>query len=428
MTRSGGWIVALALASACLSLPAQAAKSAKPAKSTKSTTKGKTTAAKDTSQVLVWIGNDPLTAADLQKRLQDIPEQFRAQYTTPEGKKTLLDRVIEEQVWYRSALHAGVDQRDELKQQIERTRKDLIVRTYVNEVMAANPTVDDAEIADYYQAHLDEYRLPPTVTVDHLQTKSEADGKRMKQQLARGQKWNDLVMRYSADTTTRKSGGRLGAITKEGFFPGLGQQPALAESAFALAVGQIGGPWKSTKGFHLIRVESAVKDSVRPLDSVRPVIQRQLTSKRQQDFYKAEYDSLRRNLNVRPDSNAINRYLSARKTPREMFDEAQKAGTPQARIAAYQKLLEEYPDSEVSPQAQFMTGFVYSEELKDYDKAEQSFKSLLARYPKSELAASAKWMIQHMRTEEAPGFMNLEADSSHGAASASGKPRGQSKP
>ena len=131
---------------------------------------------------------------------------------------------------------------------------------------------------------------------------------------------------------------------------------------------------------------------------------------------------------MRPDSTAINKYLSARKTPREMFEEAQKAGVPQARIAAYQKLLQEYPDSEVSPQAQFMTGFVYSEELKDYDKAEQAFKTLLTRYPKSELAASAKWMIDHMRTEEAPGFMNLQSDSTRSAASAGGKPKGQSKP
>src|SRR5262249_32778290 len=151
---------------------------------------------KDTSQVLFWIGSDPLTAADLERRLQDIPEQYRAQYSTPDGKRTLLDRVVEEQVWYRSALNAGVDQRETLKQQIERTRKDLIVRTYVNEVMAGNPTVGASEIAAYYEAHKDDYRVPPTITVDHLQTKTEADGKKMKQQLARGQKWDDLVMRF----------------------------------------------------------------------------------------------------------------------------------------------------------------------------------------------------------------------------------------
>src|SRR5205085_12046319 len=81
------------------------------------------------------------------------------------------------------------------------------------------------------------------------------------------------------------------------------------------------------------------------------------------------------------------------------------------RIAAYRKLLEDYPDSEVSPQAQFMVGFIYSEELKNYDEAETAFKGLLTKYPKAELAPSAQWMIDHMRSEEAPAFINMDSDS-----------------
>jgi outer membrane protein assembly factor BamD (BamD/ComL family) len=94
-----------------------------------------------------------------------------------------------------------------------------------------------------------------------------------------------------------------------------------------------------------------------------------------------------------------------------MFNDAQALSAPQARIDAYEKLLQEYPDSEVSPQAQFMIGFIYSEELKDFDQAEIAFRELIKRYPNAELVDSAKWMLEHMRTEDAPAFMNLDADS-----------------
>ena len=40
-----------------------------------------------------------------------------------------------------------------------------------------------------------------------------------------------------------------------------------------------------------------------------------------------------------------------------------------------------------------MIGFIYSEELKNYDEAEKAFRRLLASYPNSELAASARWMV-----------------------------------
>jgi TolA-binding protein len=84
--------------------------------------------------------------------------------------------------------------------------------------------------------------------------------------------------------------------------------------------------------------------------------------------------------------------LNQKKTAREVFKEAQEAGPAAARIEAYRKLLREYPDSDVAPQAQFMVGFIQSEELKAYDDAEHSFRDLLAHYPKSELTASAQWM------------------------------------
>ena len=92
------------------------------------------------------------------------------------------------------------------------------------------------------------------------------------------------------------------------------------------------------------------------------------------------------------------------------------------RVAAYRRLLQEYPESEVSPQAQFMIGFIYSEELKNYDEAEKAFHELLRRYPASELAESARWMIGHMRTEDAPAMMSVESDSVGRANGAAGRP------
>src|SRR5262249_43389133 len=129
--------------------------------------------------------------------------------------------------------------------------------------------------------------------------------------------------------------------------------------------------------------------------------------------------SARKSLGVKPDSTAIKGFLTARKTAREQFNEAQALTNPEARLEAYQKLLADYPDSEVSPQAQFMIGFINSEELKNYDEAEKGFRELVRRWPKAELAASAEWMISHMRSEDAPAFINLDSDSaSHAGAAA----------
>jgi tetratricopeptide (TPR) repeat protein len=167
-----------------------------------------------------------------------------------------------------------------------------------------------------------------------------------------------------------------------------------------------------------VKVDAVHPESVRDFESVRTFIVRQLGQERTQRYYQEQLTRIKSQFKVSPDSDAIHRWLSARKSARELFQEAQAAGEAAARIAAYRKVVDQYPDADVTPQALFMVGFIHSEELKDYDSAEKVFRELLQKYPKSELATSAQWMVDHMRTDAVPDFMNPDST----AAASSKKP------
>jgi tetratricopeptide (TPR) repeat protein len=280
----------------------------------------------------------------------------------------------------------------------------------------------------YYDAHRADYLQPATVTLSHILLKTEADARRVKGFAKAGQDWAKLVTRFTTDSLSRVGGGALGTVTREGAFGSLGAQPALAESAFALGSHAIGGPYKTARGWHVIKVDTVRAETTRPFEQMRARIAQQLGQTRAQDFYKKRLAEEKAALGFTEDSTAINAFVSQKESAQELFRRAQEAGPPQARLDAYRQVVQEYPDSNVSPQAQFMVGFINSEELKNYTEAETAFRELLSRYPKSELAESARWMIDHMRTEEAPTFMNLEADSSAHAAPAAGAKRRSGKP
>ncbi len=371
--------------------------------------------------VLVRIGSETITTGQVQRRLDELPEHVRPQFTTPEGRQRLVDRLVEEKVWLMAAIKKGVERRPDVQRQVEQSRRDLLIRTLINEVMAENAPPSDSEARAYYDQHQSEYRTPASITISHIQVKTEAEGKRIRQ-WAKTQDWSKLAAKYSADTLTRAHGGLLGPVTHEGLFGQLGRQPALADSAFTVAAGKVGGPFKTDRGWHVVRVESVTPEGTRPFDQARSGIIRQLSSKRSQDFYNQKYAEMKSTLGVHVDSAAVQKYVAMKKSARDLFNEAQAAGAAQERLDAYGKVLAQYPDSDVSPQAQFMIGFIQSEELKDYDAAEKSFKTLLQRYPKSELAASAKWMVEHMRSETAPGFMNLASDSAKAVTGSTHKP------
>ncbi len=399
--------------------PAAAAAKAKPAANKK--TPVAATAASDSDVVLVRIGSEVITPRMLAARLQELPEQYRPQYSTPDGRKQLLDRMIEEKVWIKDAEANGVTKRPDLLLQIEAQKRDLLIRTWVNEVMAKNPAPTDSEATLYYQAHLEEWKTPANVTLRHIQSRSEADARKVLA-LARvkGADWDKLAKAYSADTLTRNTGGSLGTATREGGFAGIGSQPALAESAMALGAGKIGGPYKTDKGWHVIKVDNVRAESVRDFDQVRSFIVRQLQQERTQTYYQDQLTRIRASFKVAPDSGAIKKWMSAKKSAREMFQEAQGLPGAQERIALYRQIVEEYPQDEVTPQALFMVGFIHSEELKDYDAAERVFRELLQKYPSSELASSAQWMVEHMRTDEVPDFL-------HGDSTPSGAKKPASK-
>jgi peptidyl-prolyl cis-trans isomerase C len=414
--------IPLALLGALLVLGAGPAEAKKPAPRAAA----RSAAVADSNRVLVRIGREAITRADVERRLAEIPEAYRATYATPEGRRQLLDRMIEERVWMMAATRAGVPQRPEVQRQLQQQRRDLLIRAYVNEMMSANPAPSDSESRAFYDAHSADFTVPATVTVRHIQSRTESDARRVLAWARGKQDWNKLAQRYSTDTLTRAAGGALGSVTREGVFASIGTQRALADSAFALGEGKIGGPYKTDRGWHVLKVESVKPESLRPFEQVRGMIQRQLASQRSQEFYRSRLDAERRRLGVQPDSAAIKGFLSMKKTAREMFKEAQEAGPAARRIELYQRLLQEYPESEVSAQAQFMIGFINSEEVKDYAAAEKAFRELLRRYPKAELAPSAQWMVDHMRNEEAPSFMNLEADSSGRTAAPKGAGRSSS--
>lgn len=65
-------------------------------------------------------------------------------------------------------------------------------------------------------------------------------------------------------------------------------------------------------------------------------------------------------------------------------------------IAYFKQLLDEYPDSEFAPKSLFTIGFIQNNELQDYESATETYNTFLAEYPDHELAESARVELQIM--------------------------------
>ncbi|MFH0931190.1 MAG: tetratricopeptide repeat protein, partial [Candidatus Zixiibacteriota bacterium] len=83
---------------------------------------------------------------------------------------------------------------------------------------------------------------------------------------------------------------------------------------------------------------------------------------------------------------------------KEFFDYAQKfqdEGKPWMAIKLYEEILNFLLNSPNREKALFLMGFVYSEQLKDYNKAKDIFEKFIKEYPQSDLKDDAEFMLKN---------------------------------
>lgn len=136
--------------------------------------------------------------------------------------------------------------------------------------------VSDADVQNYYNQHIDEYKVPERAHVEHILFKTvgktDAENAEIRKkaedalsQLRHGANFEDLAKKDSDDTTKDK-GGDLGWIVR-------GQTvPEFEKAAFTIPVGSVSDLVKTQYGYHIIKVIARENAHTQPLDDVRLTI------------------------------------------------------------------------------------------------------------------------------------------------------------
>lgn len=93
---------------------------------------------------------------------------------------------------------------------------------------------------------------------------------------------------------------------------------------------------------------------------------------------------------------------SNKPTAEELFTQAKKYQENQdfqRAINMYEKIIKLYPDGKQTDEAQFMIGFIYANDLKDYEGARNAYHQFLENYSAvtdSGMIVSAKWELENL--------------------------------
>ena len=154
--------------------------------------------------------------------------------------------------------------------------------------------VTEAEVGEYYRAHLEDFRQGDSVTLAHILFRgSKSDPRKVRAEIKAGLAFEEAAKKYSDDALTKDQGGLLGTLKRGEMLP------ELEEPAFSLQKGEVSPPVKSPRGVHLLKVLERRPGSQRPLSEVKEDIRTRMLDSLVESKMKELAERLRREGNVR---------------------------------------------------------------------------------------------------------------------------------
>ena len=197
---------------------------------------------KDNSNlVIARVDTREITVADFEQVSEAIDQKYLPEASTLEGKKELLDHMINKEVMALKALAMGYEKEKWFIDLWAQYKGPFLIAQLMDVMVAKKVVVTDEEVADYYRQMHFEYTLSQIVVAN------EDEASEIRERALAGEDFAELAKKYS-----------LGPAADQGGY--IGANPIgrmhwwVEESLFGLEAGDITEALKTSNGWALLKV------------------------------------------------------------------------------------------------------------------------------------------------------------------------------
>jgi len=262
--------------------------------------------------VVATVGASKITVDDFQEVLKRIPPFNRRRYANTKGKMELLDKLVEEELFYQEALRRKLDNDKEFTARLDQIRRGILASMVKKELYDQDIPVSEKEIKDYFDQNPKNFQTPETVKVklilirvkrdatDQEVAKAKAKADEAYKKLKSGGKWAAVVEQYSEDR---------GSVKKEGLLPKVRKGMRGDEFdnvAFAMSKpGEISPVFRDKRGFNIIQFDEKEEAKLKDFEEVKKTIERRLKQENLKKKMDDTMTKLRSQANVKINNNVL---------------------------------------------------------------------------------------------------------------------------
>ncbi|MEM7493876.1 MAG: peptidylprolyl isomerase [Pseudomonadota bacterium] len=178
--------------------------------------------------------------------------------------KQVLDELIDQRLLAQEALRRGLDQSPDARRRLEAAQERILGNILVENLVASEVT--DTAIDAMYAEQVRLQQLDDEVRLRHILSETEGAADEIYAELERGADFTELAFERSDDVRTRLDGGSFGWVAPNEMIPPFPEQIGDTET------GNIGGPFESEQGWHVIKVEERRTRPPKTKEEMRPEI------------------------------------------------------------------------------------------------------------------------------------------------------------
>ena len=243
-------------------------------------------------RVVLSIGDQKMTAAEVERFIQTLPPNYRAFYGG-QGKRLLAQYIVRMKLLSAEAIKQKLDQLPEVAFDIEIARESILTEAAQKHI-EAGITVSDQELRELYQkdkTQFEEVRIRHIlIQTEDAPLKSGATGhaalaqpearkklQDIRQRILAGADFAQMARQYSEDAATAASGGDIGVVQPDKVVP------PIVSAAHALEPGQVSDIILTPSGLEIIKVE---EKHTKSFEEVKPALEERVRKSRAAEIVK----------------------------------------------------------------------------------------------------------------------------------------------
>jgi peptidyl-prolyl cis-trans isomerase C len=249
---------------------------------------------KQPAAIVASIGTNFITTEELTKVLREFPPSNQYEYLTEEGKRMLVEMIIDWKLMAKEAVKAGLDKGEDIKAKLTKEANGSVVNeqvlsgAYLQYRIKQMEPVTDAEAEQYYLSHKNEFNVPERVKVKRIIFDSKEKVQEAQAAFKKGMSFEEFKkqhpeLKIKIDTLWLQH-------TETG--------SEMERIAFSLREGELSDVLAAQKGYYVLRVEEKSPGRTQSFDEVKKALSARLQQEREGELVVKIRKDLRAGINI----------------------------------------------------------------------------------------------------------------------------------